>query len=140
MASSRLKLEPITLSRYLTHTHFYEKVESPHPKPWIDFHPDWAFEVVNEDDSEVACYGFLILTNIRSAIIEGLATNPDLPETTQARAIRMMVEELENKARRLGCITVMGITPESNFSVASMYKRMGAIQVGELRRLIVKAL
>lgn len=96
---------------------------------------------IMEFEGKMAAVGFLFLTNSGLTFIEGLETNKDLPEITQGRGLRELVWHMVAVSKSLGYRGVCGFPAEDNFSVAAMYFRsFSALQMGKLRRLVLKLL
>jgi hypothetical protein len=105
--------------------------------PVVNWLPDTTY-LCFDDKHGFSGVGALLLTNSAVCFLEHIATNQELSETTQAKALRFIVLSLEQVAKNAGYKVILGLVPEDHFSLAEFYKRQGALLGSKLMRIAFK--
>jgi len=105
--------------------------------PVVNWLPDTTY-LCFDDKHGFSGVGSLLLTNSAVCFLEHIATNQQLSETTQAKALRFIVLSLEQIAKNAGYKVILGLVPEDHFSLAEFYKRQGALLGSKLMRIAFK--
>lgn len=103
-----------------------------------DWLPKETTYLVLDDKYGLVAVGALLLTNSAVCFLEHIATNKDVSETTQAKAMRFLILSLEQIAKSIGFKVILGLVPEDHFSLAEFYKRQGALLGSKLMRVAFK--
>jgi hypothetical protein len=107
--------------------------------PVVNWLAEGSTFIVSDDTTNLAV-GSLLLTNSGICFMEHLATNPNVKEFSQAKALRFLAIELEKIAKSLGFKVILGLVPEDHFSLVEFYKRQGALLGSKLMRVTYKYL
>ncbi len=106
--------------------------------PVVDWLPEQTTYLVHSEDHGFMAVGALLLTNSKVCFLEHVATNPNLAEISQSRALRFVILTLEQMAKNTGFKVILGLVPEDHFSLAEFYLRQKAKLGSKLMRVTYK--
>jgi hypothetical protein len=106
--------------------------------PVVDWLPTDTTYLVYSEDHGFMAIGALLLTNSKICFLEHVATNKELSEFSQARAMRFVILTLEQLAKNIGFKVILGLVPEDHFSLAEFYIRQKTAFGRKLMRVVYK--
>ncbi len=89
--------------------------------PPLTFLPETGFMVVKENIEIAACYVYL--TNSKAALLEWVVSNPEYKEKDRKKALKFLIQIVEEILKQKGFIHVM--TMGRNSSLLKIHKELG---------------